>query len=185
MPYNKDQWIESFEGRLQILRPHLTGRVLGSISNTAWHSHGARGEDPTRLRMPPQPTLTHGRRRERSGSPGANQQPDHREPADAACLIQSCACPECGCRSCASGLPISIDGLLGRVCRNCRPADPRAPLPHSLPHVRNASSLARSMARPHEGPTAVPSALPLRPAQHGKDLSQRAHSERRPEPIRR
>jgi hypothetical protein len=46
MPYNKDQWIESFEGRLQILRPHLTGRVLGSISNTAWHSHGARGEDP-------------------------------------------------------------------------------------------------------------------------------------------
>jgi hypothetical protein len=46
MPYNKDQSIESFEGRIQILRPHLTGRVLSSISNTAWHSRGARGEDP-------------------------------------------------------------------------------------------------------------------------------------------
>ena len=46
MTYNKDQWIESFEGRLQILRPHLTGRVLASISNTTWHSRGTRGEDP-------------------------------------------------------------------------------------------------------------------------------------------
>jgi hypothetical protein len=46
MAYNKDQWIESFEGRLQILRPHLTGRVLGTISNAAWRSRGARGEDP-------------------------------------------------------------------------------------------------------------------------------------------
>ena len=46
MTYNKDQWIESFEGRLQILRPPLTGRVLGSISNAAWHSRGVRGEDP-------------------------------------------------------------------------------------------------------------------------------------------
>jgi len=46
MTCNKDQWIESFEGRLQILRPHLTGHVLGSISNAAWHSRGAKGEDP-------------------------------------------------------------------------------------------------------------------------------------------
>ena len=46
MTYHKDQWIESFEGRLQILRLHLTGRVLGSISNAAWHSRGAKGEDP-------------------------------------------------------------------------------------------------------------------------------------------
>jgi len=46
MTYNKDQWIESFEGRLQIVRPHLTGRVLGSMSNAAWHSRGSRGEDP-------------------------------------------------------------------------------------------------------------------------------------------
>ena len=44
--YNKDQWIESFEGRLQLLRPHLTGRVLASISNTTWHSRGTQGEDP-------------------------------------------------------------------------------------------------------------------------------------------
>ena len=48
MTYNKDQWIESFEGRLQILRPHLTGRVLASISNTTWHSRGTQGEDPIR-----------------------------------------------------------------------------------------------------------------------------------------
>jgi hypothetical protein len=27
MTYNKDQWIDSFEGRLQILRPHLTEAV--------------------------------------------------------------------------------------------------------------------------------------------------------------
>jgi hypothetical protein len=48
MTYYKDQWIESFEGRLQILRPHLTGRVLDTISNAAWHSRVARGEDPTK-----------------------------------------------------------------------------------------------------------------------------------------
>ena len=46
MTYNKDQWIESFEGRLQILRPHLTGRVLSLMSNAAWHSRGIQGEDP-------------------------------------------------------------------------------------------------------------------------------------------
>jgi hypothetical protein len=34
-------------GRLQILRPHLTGRVLGTMSNAAWHSRGARGESAT------------------------------------------------------------------------------------------------------------------------------------------
>ena len=44
--YNKDQWIESFEGRLQILRPHLTGRALEAMSNAAWHSRGVQGEDP-------------------------------------------------------------------------------------------------------------------------------------------
>jgi hypothetical protein len=47
-PSNKDQWIESFEGRLQILRAHLTGHVLSSMSNAAWHSRGARGDDPTK-----------------------------------------------------------------------------------------------------------------------------------------
>jgi hypothetical protein len=26
--YNRDQWIESFEGQLLILRPHLGARVL-------------------------------------------------------------------------------------------------------------------------------------------------------------
>jgi hypothetical protein len=44
--YNKDQWIESFKGRLQIVRPHLTGRVLDTIGNAAWHSRGTQGEDP-------------------------------------------------------------------------------------------------------------------------------------------
>ena len=40
MTYNKDQWIESIEGRLQILRPHLTRRVLEAMSNAAWRSDG-------------------------------------------------------------------------------------------------------------------------------------------------
>lgn len=46
MPYNKDQWIESFEGQLALLRPHLTQRVLASISLTAWHQRGRKEEDP-------------------------------------------------------------------------------------------------------------------------------------------
>lgn len=46
MPYNKDQWISSFEGQLSILRPHLTGRPLASMSLSAWHQRGTRDEDP-------------------------------------------------------------------------------------------------------------------------------------------
>jgi len=45
-PFNKDQWIESFEGKLLLLRPHLTGRILATISLSAWHSRGRKGEDP-------------------------------------------------------------------------------------------------------------------------------------------
>jgi hypothetical protein len=44
--YNRDQWIESFEGQLTILRPHLTERVLATMSNAAWHERGTKGEDP-------------------------------------------------------------------------------------------------------------------------------------------
>lgn len=44
--YRRDQWISSFEGQLSILRPHLTGRVLGAISATAWQAYGAKGLDP-------------------------------------------------------------------------------------------------------------------------------------------
>jgi hypothetical protein len=44
--YNRDQWIESFEGQLTILRPHLTGRVLATMSLAAWHAHGTKNEDP-------------------------------------------------------------------------------------------------------------------------------------------
>jgi hypothetical protein len=44
--YKRDQWIESFEGQLAILRPHLTHRLLDSISLQAWHQHGTRGEEP-------------------------------------------------------------------------------------------------------------------------------------------
>ena len=46
MPYNKDQWIASFEGQMSILRPHLTARVLGTMSLAAWHQHGTRDVDP-------------------------------------------------------------------------------------------------------------------------------------------
>jgi hypothetical protein len=44
--YKREQWIESFEGQLAILRPHLTYRVLGSKHLQAWHQRGTKGEDP-------------------------------------------------------------------------------------------------------------------------------------------
>jgi hypothetical protein len=44
--YNRDQWIESFEGQLSILRPHLTGRLLATMSLAAWHKHGRNDENP-------------------------------------------------------------------------------------------------------------------------------------------
>ncbi len=44
--YNRQQWIESFEGQLVILRPHLGERILSTVSNQAWHAHGVKGEDP-------------------------------------------------------------------------------------------------------------------------------------------
>lgn len=44
--YNRQQWIESFEGQLSILRPHLSQRLLDTMGNQAWHQHGTEGEDP-------------------------------------------------------------------------------------------------------------------------------------------
>jgi hypothetical protein len=44
--YNKDQWISSFEDQLSILRPHLTQRVLGTMSLAAWSAHGRKDEEP-------------------------------------------------------------------------------------------------------------------------------------------
>jgi hypothetical protein len=44
--YNRQQWIESFEGQHAILRPHLTQRLLSTMSNQAWHKHGTADEDP-------------------------------------------------------------------------------------------------------------------------------------------
>lgn len=46
MAYNKDQWISSFEDQLSILRPHLTPRVIDTMSLAAWHAHGRKDEDP-------------------------------------------------------------------------------------------------------------------------------------------
>ncbi len=48
--YNRPQWIESFEGQLSILRPHLTLRLLDSMSLSAWHKHGTKGEDPIKAK---------------------------------------------------------------------------------------------------------------------------------------
>jgi len=48
MAYNKDQWIESFEDRLTILRPHLTLRVLVTMALSAWNQHGRADEDPVK-----------------------------------------------------------------------------------------------------------------------------------------
>ena len=63
MPYNKDQWIESFEGRLQILRPHLTGRVLGSMSNTACIAAAPGAKSQSRRRTPCRASWMRGRKR--------------------------------------------------------------------------------------------------------------------------
>jgi hypothetical protein len=46
--FNREQWVESFEGRLLILRPHLGERVLATMSNAAWHQHGTAGVDPVK-----------------------------------------------------------------------------------------------------------------------------------------
>jgi hypothetical protein len=46
LAYNKDQWISSFEDQLSILRPHLTPRVLGTMSLAAWNAHGRQEEEP-------------------------------------------------------------------------------------------------------------------------------------------
>lgn len=47
MAYQKDQWISSFEDQLSIQRPHLTLRVLGTMSLAAWHQHS--DEDPIKV----------------------------------------------------------------------------------------------------------------------------------------
>ena len=49
MAYNKEQWIASFEGQLSLLRPHLTERVLATMSLAAWHRFGTDGEEPVRV----------------------------------------------------------------------------------------------------------------------------------------
>ena len=46
MAYRKSQWIESFEGRLALLRPHLSARVLAAMSHQAWHWFGTQDHDP-------------------------------------------------------------------------------------------------------------------------------------------
>lgn len=44
--YNEQQWIESFEGQLSLLKPHLTERVLATMSHMAWQQYGRKDEDP-------------------------------------------------------------------------------------------------------------------------------------------
>jgi hypothetical protein len=46
LAYNRNQWIESFEGQLALLRPHLTQRVLSTMSLAAWHAVGRTDVDP-------------------------------------------------------------------------------------------------------------------------------------------
>lgn len=46
MAYRKDQWTASFEGQLSILRPHLTPRVLTTMSLAAWQQFGTKDADP-------------------------------------------------------------------------------------------------------------------------------------------
>jgi hypothetical protein len=44
--YKKEQWIESFEGKLSFLRPHLTARILETMSLQAWHQFCGNSVDP-------------------------------------------------------------------------------------------------------------------------------------------
>lgn len=44
--FNRQQWIDSFTGRLSILRPHLSLRLLNTMGLSAWHKHGTKDEDP-------------------------------------------------------------------------------------------------------------------------------------------
>ena len=48
MKYNRAQWLDSFEGHLSLLPPHLTSRVLSAMSMQAWVEHGTKGVDPTK-----------------------------------------------------------------------------------------------------------------------------------------
>lgn len=48
MTFNRDQWRESFEGQLSLLRPHLTRRVLTAMSHVAWNGDGAKHKDPVK-----------------------------------------------------------------------------------------------------------------------------------------
>ena len=46
MKYNKDQWISSFEDVMVGLRPHMSARVLTTISLMAWNKYGKNDVDP-------------------------------------------------------------------------------------------------------------------------------------------
>lgn len=48
LKYNSIQWRESFEGQLAILRPHLTLRVLTTMSIAAWNEFGTKDVDPVK-----------------------------------------------------------------------------------------------------------------------------------------
>lgn len=63
MAYNKDQWTSSFEDQLSILRPHLSPRVLASMSIAAWHKYGAAGEDPIEVAREWSAALDYARKR--------------------------------------------------------------------------------------------------------------------------
>jgi hypothetical protein len=44
--FNRQQWIDTFQGQLAILRRHLTPRLLDIMSLSAWYRYGLNGEDP-------------------------------------------------------------------------------------------------------------------------------------------
>ena len=46
MAYNKAQWRSSFEDQLSLLRPHLSLRLLDTMSLRAWGEYGTKDVDP-------------------------------------------------------------------------------------------------------------------------------------------
>jgi hypothetical protein len=61
--YNREQWIESFEGQLSLLRPHLSGRVLTTMSLSAWLKYSS--EDPIKAAKEFSKSLDQGAKRDR------------------------------------------------------------------------------------------------------------------------
>ena len=78
MAYKKEQWIASFEDQLSILRPHLTGRPLASMSLAPGINTARRTKTRSRRRETcPSRWINRRSRRVRRSSQEGRQPGDH------------------------------------------------------------------------------------------------------------